>query len=194
MFKKQTLSTIKKAFFIGFSFFLFGTGSSVVAPKSSANTGFFEIQWDRKPGYKKLKYYQSSSDKIDRATYYFFLRGKERTEDITKLTIKVPDYFGAKIKTKKLSLCKVKVGGYIERTRCLKNIPSLIEVNDNQTAIEIFPEIPIEKDKYTSYAVVMKVFNPRNGGMYQFHALSESQKPGENPISTYLGTWNFSVQ
>ena len=193
MFKKQTLSTIKKAFFIGFSAFLFGTGASILAPKSSASPGFFEIQWDPDPDYRRLKYYQSSSDSLDRATYYFFLRGKERKENIIKLTLKVPDYFEAKIKPERISLCKVRVGGYSGRTSCLENVPSVIEVNDNQTSIEIFPKgpIPLNKD---SYAVVMKIFNPRKAGMFQFQALAQSQQPGEIPISTYLGTWNISVQ
>ena len=53
MFKKQLLSIIKKVFFIGFSAFLFGTGASILAPKSSASPGFFEYQWDPEPGYKK---------------------------------------------------------------------------------------------------------------------------------------------
>ena len=191
MFKKKLLSTFKKSFFIGFSAFLFGTGASILAPQSFASPGFFEYQWDPEPGYKRLKYYQSSSERNERSTYYFFLRGKERKEDIEKLTIAVPDYFEAKIKTKKLNLCKVKVGGYTERTRCLENIPSLIEVNKQQTSIEIFPEksIPNNKD---NYAVVMKIFNPRKRGMFQFKALS--QKGRDIPISTYLGTWNIDVQ
>ena len=193
MFKKQSLLTIKKVFFIGFSAFLFGSGASILAPKSSASPGFFEYQWDPEPGYKRLKYYQSSSERLERATYYFFLRGKERKENITKLTIRVPDYFEAKIKSKKLSFCKAKVGGYTERTRCLENIPSIIEVNDNQTSIDIFPERPIPLNK-DSYAIVMKIFNPRKRGMFQFQAISESQQPGEIPISTYLGTWNIDVQ
>ena len=193
MFKKKTLSTIKKVFFIGFSAFLLGTGASIIAPKSSASPGFFEIQWDPDPDYRRLKYYQSSSDSLDRATYYFFLRGKERKENIIKLTLKVPDYFEAKIKPERISLCKVRVGGYSGRTSCLENVPSVIEVNDNQTSIEIFPKgpIPLNKD---SYAVVMKIFNPRKAGMFQFQALAQSQQPGEIPISTYLGTWNISVQ
>ena len=191
MFKKKLLSTFKKSFFIGFSTFLFGTGASILAPQSFASPGFFEYQWDPEPGYKRLKYYQSSSERNDRSTYYFFLRGKERKEDIEKLTIKVPNYFEAKIKTKKLSLCKVKVGGYTERTRCLENIPSLIEIKDKQTSIEIFPEKPIPNNK-DNYAVVMKIFNPRKRGMFQFQALS--QKVGDIPISTYLGTWNIDVQ
>ena len=191
MFKKKLLSTFKKSFFIGFSAFLFGTGASVLAPESIASPGFFEYQWDPEPGYKRLKYYQSSSERNERSTYYFFLRGKERKEDIEKLTIAVPDYFEAKIKTKKLSLCKVKVGGYTERTRCLENIPSIIEVNDKQTIIEIFPEKPIPYNK-DNYAIVMKIFNPRKRGMFQFRALS--QNSSEIPISTYLGTWNIDIQ
>ena len=193
MFKKTSFSTVKKVFFIGFSAFLFGTGSTILAPKSSASPGFFEVQWDPEPGYRRLKYFQSSKDKLDRATYYFFLRGKERKENIIKLTLKVPDYFDAKIKSEKLSLCKVMVGGFKTRTRCLEKVPSVIEVNDNQTSIEIFPERPIPKNK-DSYAVVMKIFNPRKAGMFQIQALSQSQQPGEMPISTYLGTWNVSVQ
>ena len=193
MFKKQSLSTIKKAFFIGLSAFIFGTGASILAPESSASPGFFEHQWDPEPGYKRLKYYQSSSDKLDRATYYFFLRGKERKANITKLTLKVPDYFKTKIKPEKLNLCKVKIGGFKGRTNCLENVPSVIQIKNNQTSIEIFPERPIPLNK-DNYAVVMKVFNPRKGGMFQFQALSQSQQPGEIPISTYLGTWNVSVQ
>ena len=191
MLKKKFLSTFKKVFYIGFSAFLFGTGAHILAPKASASPGFFEYQWDPEPGYKRLKYYQSSSERNDRSTYYFFLRGRERKEDIEKLTIAVPDYFEAKIKTKKLSLCKVKIGGYKGRTRCLKNIPSLIKVNEKQTIIEIYPNEPIPKNK-DNYAVVMKIFNPRNRGMFQFRALS--QKGGDIPISTYLGTWNIVLQ
>ena len=191
MFKKKLLSAIKKSFFIGFSAFLFGTGSSILAPQTSASPGFFEYQWDPEPGYKRLKYYQSSSKRNERSTYYFFLRGNDRKEDIKKLTIAIPDYFEARIKTKKLNLCKVKVGGYTARTRCLENIPSLIEVNDKQTIIDIFPEKPIPFNK-DNYAVVMKIFNPRKRGMFQFRALS--QNADEIPISTYLGTWNIDVQ
>ena len=191
MLRKQSLPIIKKVFFIGFSAFLFSAGAFKIAPKSEASPGFFEYHWDPEPGYKRLKYYQSSSERNDRATYYFFLRGKERKNDIIKLTLAVPDYFDAKIKTEKLTLCKVKVGGYTSRTRCLKDIPSLIEINEKQTSIEIIPEKPIPLNK-DNYAVKMKIFNPRKRGMFQFRAMA--QQAGEIPISTYLGTWNIDVQ
>ena len=193
MLKKSSLSTIKTVFIIGVSSFLLGTGSSILAPKSSASPGFFEYQWDADPDYRKLRYYQSSSEKLGRARYYFFLRGKERKDNTIKLTIKIPDYFDAKIKPEKLSLCKVKLGGFTGRTRCLEKVPSVIEINDKQNSIEIFPKSPIPKNK-ENYAISMKIFNPRKGGMYQIQALSQSQQPGEIPISTYLGTWNVTVQ
>ena len=188
MFKNQSLSKIKKVFFIGFSTFLFGAGSTILAPESSA----FEYQWDADPAYKKLKYHQSSSVPLDRATYYFFLRGRERKDNTIKLTLKFPEYFEAKIKSEKLSLCKVKVGGFTSRTRCLEKIPSVIEINDDRSSIEIFPERPIPRDR-DNYAVVMKIFNPRKTGMFQIQGLSQSQQPGKIPVSTYLGTWNIQV-
>jgi len=191
MFKNQSLPIIKKFFFIGFSAFLFSAGAFNMAPRSSASPGFFEYQWYPEEGYKKLRYLQSSSERLERATYYFFLRGKERKADISKLTLRVPDYFEAKIKPEKLSLCKVNIGSYTSRTRCLENVPSEIKINENQTSIDIYPEkaIPLNKD---SYAVVMKIFNPRKRGMFQFQAFSQSV--GEIDISTYLGTWNIDVQ
>ena len=191
MSKKKLLSTFKKSFFIGFSAFLVGTVPFDFSPKASASPGFFEIQWNKDPDYKQLRFYQSSSERLDRATYYFFLRGKERKEDIGKLYLKVPNYFDAKIKSEKLSFCKVKIGSYTGRTRCLETIPSLIKVNAKQTVIEVVPEesIPLNKD---NYAVVMKIFNPRKSGMFQFQAFS--QNLGEMDISTYLGTWNIGVQ
>ena len=191
MFKNQSLSIIKKVFFVGFSAFLFSAGALNLAPKSSASPGFFEYQWYPEEGYKKLRYLQSSSERLERATYYFFLRGKERKADISKLTLRVPDYFEAKIKPEKLSLCRVNIGSYTSRTRCLENVPSEIKINEKQTSIDITPEkaIPFNKD---SYAVVMKIFNPRKRGMFQFQAFS--QNVGEIDISTYLGTWNIDVQ
>ena len=192
MLKKQTLSILRKVFFIGFSAFLFGAEYTTLAPKSSASPGLFEYQWDRPPGYKQLKFAQSSTDPMDRAKYHFFLRGPERKDNIIKLTLKIPDYFDAKIKPKNLSLCKVNIGGFTSRTRCLENVPSVIEINKDQTSIEIFPERPIPRNK-DNYAVAMKIFNPRKTGMFQIQALSQSQRPGEMPISTYLGTWNVQV-
>ena len=108
-----------------------------------------------------------------------------------KITIKVPEYFDADIKAKKLVFCKVKIGGYTSRTKCIKDIPSAIEVNKDQTSIDIYPEsiIPANRD---TYALKMKIINPRRSGMFQFHAYS--QPPGDVPISGYVGSWNMDIR
>ena len=155
-----------------------------------ANTGI-DFMWDADPNYIKLKYLQSSNKKKERSTYFLFLRSRERKTGILKLTIKVPDYFEANIKPEKLKLCQAKIGGYSSRTKCIKDIPAIIEVSKDQTSIEIFPDNPIPVDKNT-YALQMKLINPRRAGMFQFHAYAQS--PGAVPISGYVGSWNISVE
>tara|TARA_Y100001968_G_C19383936_1_gene731796 strand:- start:393 stop:851 length:459 start_codon:yes stop_codon:yes gene_type:complete len=150
-----------------------------------------EFRWDKSDNYKKLKYYQSSSDKMDRSTYYFFLRKTDRKTGILKLSLKFPEYFNAKLKEKKITLCEAKIGGFSSRSRCLNDIPSTIEINEKEKAIDIFPNNPIPADKKT-YAVRLKMFNPRKPAMYQVNAFSQS--PGELPISLYLGSYVFEIQ
>ncbi len=163
------------------------SSSLFFSPISKAN---LEFQWDPDPNFVRLKSFQTSSEVNDRSTYYLFLRPRERKTGILKLSIKIPDYFRAKIKPEKLSFCHVKIGGFTERTRCLKTIPAIYEINENQTQIDIFPDQPIPSDK-KSYAFVMKIRNPRLPHMYQFHAYA--QAPGSVPISGYMGTWSLDV-
>ena len=185
----KTLSTLGLCSFIGLISVV--TGSIVNTERVSASPGFFEYQWDQDSNYRRLKYLQSADGRLERSNYFLFLKPKDRKKNIIKLSIKVPDYFDSKLTPKKFSLCKVKVGGYTSRTKCLKNIPALFEINKDQTNINIFPEIPIPLSKDT-YAISMKIFNPRKRGMFQFQAFSNS--PGDVPISSYVGTWNINIQ
>ncbi len=155
-----------------------------------ANTGL-DFMWDADPNYIKLKYLQTSKEKKDRSTYYLFLRSRERKTGILKLTIKVPDYFKTNIRPEKLNLCLVRIGGFSSRTKCLEDFPATIEVNQDQTSIDIFPDNPIPVDNNT-YALRMKLINPRRPGMFQFHAYAQSA--GAVPISGYVGSWNISVE
>ncbi len=165
-----------------------GTGFIINKP-GLANTGI-DFMWDPDPSWVKLKYAQSSNTKRERATYYLFLRPRDRKTGILKLTIKVPNYFDAKIKPEKLNFCLAKIGGFSTRSKCVKDIPAIIEVSKDQASIDIFPDNPIPVDKNT-YALKMKIFNPRRPGMFQFHAYAQS--PGALPISGYVGSWNMDV-
>jgi len=163
---------------------------SLIKPAVAQNTpSLLEFRWDSDAGYRKLYFVQSSQRRSDRSEYYFILRKKDRKTAILKLSITVPSYFEAKIRPEALSLCKMKLGGVLARSKCTEVLPAVFEVNEKQTAIEVFPDTPIPTGG--TYAVVMNVFNPSQGGMFQFNALA--QAPGDVPISGYLGSWLVDI-
>ena len=166
-------------------------GTNPIAAQAQATPALLEFRWEDNRDYRKLYYFQSSTRKLERSEYFFILRPKDRKNAILKLTIEVPSYFNAKIDPSKIKLCKMKLGGMLARSKCIEEIPAAIEVNETQTAIEVFPETPVPSDKDT-YAVVMKIFNPNNAGMFQFNALA--QAPGDVPVSGYLGSWSIDVE
>ena len=149
-----------------------------------------EFRWDDSGNYKKLYFWQSSSDKRDRATYFLTIREKDRNAAILKLSITIPDYFDAKINPKKLSLCKLQLGGMLSKTKCIEKIPAVFEVAKDNSEIDIFPDQPIPAEGH--FALVMKIFNPSTAGMFQFNALA--QAPGDVPMAGYLGSWNIDIQ
>ena len=144
-----------------------------------------EFQWDQNSGYRRLKWFQRSSGKRDRNTIFFFLRPSDRKADLLKITLKIPKTFKSTLKEEKISFCKVKIGGYETRTKCIENIPADIKLNEENTSLDIFPYSPIPSNK-DSYAIVFKVFNPKRTGLYQFH--SYGQYFGEDTVSNYLGS------
>ena len=99
--------------------------------------------------------------------------------------MKIPKTFKSTIKEEKISFCKVKIGGYETRTKCIENIPADIKLNEEKTSLDIFPYSPIPSNK-DSYAIVFKVFNPKRTGLYQFH--SYGQYFGKDSVSNYLGS------
>ena len=160
------------------------------AVQAQGTPSLLEFRWENSKDYKKLYYFQSSTSPRDRAEYFLMLKPKDRKSAILKLSITVPEYFNAKIKPSRVSLCKMELGGMLARSRCKETLPAVIEVNETQTAIEVFPETPIPTGG--TYAVVMKIFNPSNSGMFQFNALA--QAPGDVPVAGYLGSWLIDIE
>ena len=97
--------------------------------KSDAKAGL-EFQWDQDSGYRKLKWYQKEDKRKLRNTIFFFLRPSDRKTGLLKITLKIPETFDSNLKDK-VSLCKVKIGGFEGRTKCIKDIPADIEINDD---------------------------------------------------------------
>jgi len=146
-----------------------------------------EFQWDQDSGHRRLKWFQKENKRRFRNKIYFFLRPSDRKTDLLKINLAIPKTFKTKLNTEKISLCKVKIGGFESRTKCLQNIPADFEINTDESSlrsINIYPYSPIPSNK-ESYAIVLKVNNPNRPGLYQFHTYGQS-KGGS--VLSYLGS------
>ena len=151
-----------------------------------------EFQWDSNTGYKRLKWFQKENTRKFRNTIYFFLRPNERVTDLLKINLAIPKTFKSTLKIEKISFCRVRIGGYEDRTKCLEDIPADLEINKEDSglrSLNIYPHSPIPSNK-DSYAIVFKVINPRRTGFFQFH--SYGQYKGQS-VSTYLGSWTIGI-
>ena len=155
-------------------------------------TAGLEFQWDQDSGFRRLKWLQKQKQKGLRNTIYFFLRKSDRQSDLLKINLTIPKPFKSSINKEKISFCKVKIGGFENRTKCLEDIPADIEISKDESSlrsINIYPYRPIPNDK-ESYAIVLKVFNPNKTGLFQFH--SYGQYKGKS-VSSYLGSWTIVI-
>ena len=174
----------------------------LVVPAILVSTPFFnkvqdakaglEFQWDQNSVYRRLKWFQKEDKKKFRNTIYFFLRPTDRRSDLLKINLAIPKTFKSTLKNEKISFCKVRIGGFETRTKCLEDIPSDIDINTDESglrSVDIYPYRPISLNK-DNYAIVLKVFNPKKSGLYQFHSYGQ---PKGKSFSNYLGSWTIVI-
>ena len=120
------------------------------------------------------------------------MRPSDRRTDLLKINLAIPKTFKSTLNNEKISFCKVKIGGLEGRTKCLEDIQADIEINTDDSglrSLDIFPYSPIPSNK-ESYAIVLKVFNPKKSGLYQFHSYGQ---PKGKSFSSYLGSWTIVI-
>ena len=151
-----------------------------------------EFQWNQDSNFKRLKWFQKEDRSKVRNTIYFFFRPSDRKTDLLKINLAIPKTFKSTLKKEKLSFCKVRIGGFESRTKCLEDIPADIEINTDESglrSLDIYPYSPIPSNK-DSYAIVLQVFNPKKPGLYQFHSFGQ---PKGKSFSSYLGSWTIVI-
>ena len=151
-----------------------------------------EFQWNQDSVYRRLKWFQKENKRKFRNTIYFFLRPSDRRTDLLKINLAIPKTLKSTLKSEKISFCKVRIGGFESRTKCLENIPADIEINTDESglrSLDIYPYSPIPSGK-ESYAIVLKIFNPKKSGLYQFHSYGQ---PKGKSFSSYLGSWTIVI-
>ena len=156
-----------------------------------ANAGL-EFQWDKNSGYRRLRWFQKENKRRFRNTIYFFFRPSDRNSELLKINLAIPKGYKSNLYKEKISLCKVRIGGFQSRTKCLEDIPADIEINTDESSlrsINIYPYSPIPLNK-ESYAIVLKANNPKRSGLYQFHSFGQ---PAGKSVSSYLGSWTIVI-
>ena len=151
-----------------------------------------EFQWDQDSSYRRLKWFQKENKRKFRNTIYFFFRPSDRRSDLLKINLAIPKTFKSTLKYEKISFCKVKIGGFESRTKCLEDIPADFEIKTDESglrSLDIYPYSPIPSSK-DSYAIVFKIFNPKKSGLYQFHSFGQ---PKGKSFSSYLGSWTIVI-
>tara|TARA_A100001388_G_scaffold262776_1_gene232600 strand:+ start:527 stop:1102 length:576 start_codon:yes stop_codon:yes gene_type:complete len=146
-----------------------------------------EFQWDQNSGLKRLKWFQKENQKRFRNKIYFFLRPIDRNTDLIRINLAIPKTFKVNLDKEKIRFCNVRIGGFENRTKCLDDIPADIEINTDESglrSLDIYPYKPIPTNK-ESYAIVLKVINPKRSGLYQFHLYGQ---PKGNTVLSYLGS------
>jgi len=151
-----------------------------------------EFQWDQDDSYRRLKWFQKENKKGFRNKIYFFLRPSDRRTDLLKVNLAIPKTFKSTLSNEKISFCKVKIGGFEARTKCLEDIPADFEIKNDESglrSLDIYPYSPIPSSK-DSYAIVFKIVNPKKSGLYQFHSFGQ---PKGKSFSSYLGSWTIVI-
>ena len=168
---------------------IFNTLISLV-PLQINSAKAFEFQWDPNDGYKRLRWRQRTAEKNFKNKIFFFFMPSDRKTGLLSINIKIPKNFKSTLKTKNITFCKANFGGYTSKTKCIEDIPSDIVFDNENKRLEIYPISPVPSNKET-YAVVLKVNNPRRSGLYQFHSFGKSSGP--IPVSSYLGSWTINI-
>ena len=109
-------------------------------------------------GYRRLKWFQKENKRKFRNKIYFFLRPSDRKSDLLKINLAIPKTFKSTLNNEKISFCKVKIGGFEGRTKCLEDIPADFEIKTDESglrSLDIYPYSPIPSNK-ESYAIVLK--------------------------------------
>ena len=123
-----------------------------------------EFQWDQDDNFRRLKWFQKENRRRFRNKIYFFFRPSDRKTDLLKINLAIPKKFKSTLKSEKISFCKVKIGGFEGRTKCLEDIPADFEIKTDESGIrslDIYPYKPIPSNK-DSYAIVFKSLIPKN--------------------------------
>ena len=167
--------------------------SVVFAPSISAQyqstTPIFQFRTDQSSSFKRLYFFGTSGERLDRSEYYFVLKKEEQLKNGSQqFELTIPRDFYKRFKSATLNVCTMQRGGFLKKTKCLDDLDFVSSFNDEEQSVLLSLDKPqLAEQDIAFYA---SLINPISSGLYQFNVLAGLQK--EN-AKKYLGSWLISV-
>jgi len=173
--------------------FAFVSTSAMYAPSISAQyqstTPIFQFRTDQSSPFKRLYFFGTSGERLDRSEYYFVLKKEEQLKKgAQQFELTIPRDFYKRFKSATLNVCTMQRGGFVRKTKCLDDLGFASVFNDEKQSVVLsLDNVPLGDQDIAFYA---SLINPISSGLYQFNVLAGLQKSNSKK---YLGSWLVSV-
>ena len=167
--------------------------SVVFAPSISAQyqstTPIFQFRTDQSSPFKRLYFFGTSAERLDRSEYYFVLKKEEQLKKgAHQFELTIPRDFYKRFKSATLNVCTMQRGGFVRKTKCLDDLGFASTFNDEKQSVNLSLNSPPPADQ--DIAFYASLINPISSGLYQFNVLAGLEKTNSKK---YLGSWLISV-
>ena len=162
--------------------------STPVAAQYQSTTPIFQFRMDQSTLFKRLYFFGTSGERLDRSEYYLVIKKEERLGATDQLQVSIPRGFYKRFKLGSLNVCTMQLGGFVKKTKCKDDIAFGSTFDDSNQSLTInFDETLGDNHDIAIYA---KLSNPISNGLYQFNLMSTIN---EQKSKSYLGSWLISV-
>ena len=167
--------------------------SVVFAPSISAQyqstTPIFQFRTDQSSPFKRLYFFGTSGERLDRSEYYFVLKKEEQLKKgAQQFELTIPRDFYKRFKSATLNVCTMQRGGFVRKTKCLDDLRFASAFDDEKQSVVLSLDNAPPADQ--DIAFYASLINPISSGLYQFNVLAGLDKVNSKK---YLGSWLISV-
>tara|TARA_B100001057_G_scaffold485698_1_gene565761 strand:- start:204 stop:755 length:552 start_codon:yes stop_codon:yes gene_type:complete len=167
--------------------------SVVFAPSISAQyqstTPIFQFRTDQSSPFKRLYFFGTSGERLDRSEYYFVLKKEEQLKNgAQQFELTIPRDFYKRFKSATLNVCTMQRGGFVRKTKCLDDLGFASAFDDEKQSVVLSLDNAPPTDQ--DIAFYASLINPISSGLYQFNVLAGLDKVNSKK---YLGSWLISV-
>ena len=96
--------------------------STPVVAQYQSTTPIFQFRMDQSTPFKRLYFFGTSGERLDRSEYYLVIKKEERLNSTDQLQVSIPRGFYKRFKLGALNVCTMQRGGFVKKTKCKDSI------------------------------------------------------------------------